>query len=145
MASDERFGRSFGIAVVVLLALFGVSTLWSQTATGRIVGTVSDPSGAVIPDAMITVTNVETRVTYDTVTNGQGAYQAPLLSIGMYTVTADMPGFQKAATKPEKLEINQSLRVDIKMAVGNRTEEIVVEEGITRVETITPTLACPSR
>src|SRR6266571_2478074 len=140
MASDERFGWSFGIAVVVLFALFGVSTLWSQTATGRIVGTVSDPSGAVIPGAMITVTNVETRITYDTMTNEQGAYQAPLLSIGMYTVTADMPGFQKAATKPEKLEINQSLRVDIKMAVGARTEEVVVEEGISRVETISPTL-----
>src|SRR5207249_5139555 len=120
--------------------IFPVSALWSQTTTGRIVGTVTDQTGAVIPGAPISVTNVETRVNYEALTNEQGAYQAPLLPIGMYTVAAAVPGFQKAVTKPEKLEINQSLRVDIKLAVGARTEEIVVEEGITHVETISPTL-----
>src|SRR5262249_20713629 len=80
------------------------------------------------------------QVAVEVVTNEQGAYQATLLPIGTYTVTANMPGFQKAVTKPEKLEINQSLRVDIRLVVGARTDEVVVQEGITRVETITPTL-----
>ena len=140
MIRFERFGRSFGIMFVLLFCLSGAAALWAQTATGRIVGTVTDPTGALIPGASITVTNVDTQVAYETLTNERGAYQAPLLSIGMYTVTANMPGFQKAVTKPEKLEINQSLRVDIQMVVGARTEEIIVEEGITHVETITPTL-----
>jgi outer membrane receptor protein involved in Fe transport len=124
-------------ASIFVLCLFSVSALWSQTATGRIVGTVSDPTGALIPGASITVTNVNTQVTNDTITNEQGSYQAPLLPIGTYTVTANMPGFQKAVTKPEKLEINQSLRIDIKMVVGERTESVLVEEGITHVETAT--------
>jgi hypothetical protein len=127
-------------AVVAVVCLFAVSALLAQTSTGRIVGTVTDPTGAVIPGASITVTNVNTQVTYQMLTNEQGAYQAPLLPIGNYTVSGEMPGFQKAVTKPEKLEINQSLRVDIKMSVGARTDEVVVEEGISHVETITPTL-----
>src|SRR5439155_1254318 len=140
MNAFEPSGRFFGITLVAALCLLSVSALWSQTGTGRIVGTVTDPTGAVIPGASITVTNADTRINYEALTNEQGAYQAPLLPIGTYTVAADVPGFQKAVTKPEKLEINQSLRVDIKLAVGARTEEIVVEEGITHVETISPTL-----
>src|SRR5438045_1372963 len=82
----------------VFVVLFSATAAWSQTATGRIVGTVSDPTGALIPGASVTVTNVNTQVTVETITNEQGAYQAPLLPIGTYTVTADMPGFQKAVT-----------------------------------------------
>src|SRR5262249_21547917 len=127
-------------ASIFVLCLFSVSALWSQTATGRIVGTVTDPTGAVIPGVSVTVTNTQTQASYEAITNEQGVYQAPLLPIGMYTVTAELPGFQKAVTKPERLEINQSLRIDIQMTVGNRTDEVVVEEAATHVETITPTL-----
>jgi hypothetical protein len=126
--------------MVFVFCIPSTATLLAQTATSRIVGTVTDPTGAVIPGATITATNVDTMVTYTAVTDERGAYQVLLLPIGMYTVTADQPGFQKAATKPEKLEINQSLRVDIRMMVGARTEEVVVETGISHVETITPTL-----
>jgi hypothetical protein len=126
--------------MLFVFSLLAASPALAQTATGRIIGTVTDPSGAVIPGATITATNVDTMVTYNAVTNEQGAYQVPLLPIGTYTVTAELPGFQRAVTKPEKLEINQSLRADIRMVVGQRTEEVVVEEGISHVETITPTL-----
>jgi hypothetical protein len=138
-----RFGKnrkSAGIAAVILTCLFAALPLSAQTATGSIVGTVTDPSSAVLPGVSITVTNVDTQVTYQVITNEQGFYQALLLPIGYYTVTGELPGFQKALTKPEKLEINQSLRIDIKLAVGNRTDEVLVEAGISHVETITPTL-----
>src|SRR5438128_6452759 len=134
-----RFMRASEIAFV-LVCVLGISVAWSQTATGRIIGTVTDPTGAVIPGAPITVTNVGTQTAYSALTNEQGFYQVLLLPIGMYQVSAEMQGFQKAVTKPEKLEINQSLRVDLKMAVGARTDEIVVEEGISHVEAITPPL-----
>jgi len=123
----QRVGRLFrAIIVLFVISVGSLPAVWArQTATGRIVGTVTDPTGAVIPGVTITVTNVDTMVTYTAVTNEQGAYQAPLLSIGMYTLAADQPGFQRAVTKPEKLEINQSLRVDIRMAVGARTDEMI--------------------
>ena len=130
----------FTCVACIVVSFFSVSSLWSQTATGRIVGTVSDPTGAVIPGASISVTNVNTQVTYETMTNEQGFYQALLLPIGAYTVTANMAGFQKALTNPEKLEINQSLRVDIRMVVGARSEAVVVEESVTRVETLSTML-----
>src|SRR5438876_1130803 len=98
--SVRTFGRSI---FAILLISFSA---WAQTATGRIVGTVSDPSGAVIPGVTITATNVDTTVTYESLTNEQGTYQVPLLPIGTYTLTAELPGFQKAVTKPEKVEIN---------------------------------------
>lgn len=140
MVRSGRDGQSVGIAIVVLACLSAVSSLLGQTATGRIIGTVTDPTGAVIPGITITVTNVETQVTTQTVTDERGYYQVLLLPIGSYTVTAELPGFQKAVTKADKLEINQSLRADIKMMVGNRTEEVLVEEGISHVDTVTPTL-----
>src|SRR5262245_786415 len=94
------------IMVVISVGLFALS-LFGQTATGRIVGSVSDPSGALIPGASIVVSNVDTKVEYSTLTNEQGLFQVPLLPIGTYTVAAEMAGFQKAVTKSEKLEINQ--------------------------------------
>src|SRR5437667_6442696 len=136
----NRTARSVVTRFVFAFLIGYLSALWAQTATGRIVGTLTDQTGAIIPGATITATNMDTMVTYTALTNEQGAYQIPLLPIGMYTVTGEQPGFQKAVTKPEKLEINQSLGVDIRMTVGGITEQVLVEEGISHVETITPTL-----
>src|SRR5437773_10575134 len=90
--------RSFALTLILIGCLAAVPAAWSQTATGRIVGTITDPTSAVIPGVSITVTNVDTNVTYQGITNEQGAYQIPLLPIGNYTVTAELAGFQKAAT-----------------------------------------------
>ena len=100
MVRIEKFASC---TVVVLIALFAFS-LFGQTATGRIVGSVSDPTGALIPGASILVTNVDTKVEYQTLTNEQGLFQAPLLQIGMYTVAAEMTGFQKAVRSPRNLK-----------------------------------------
>src|SRR5262249_23777413 len=120
---------------------FCVVVFGRKTATGRILGTVTDQTGAVIPGASIAATNVDTKVVYQTVTNEAGLYQVPLLPIGTYTVSAEIPGFQKVVSKSEKLEINQSLRVDIRLTVSNRSEEVTIDDNaITRVETTTATL-----
>ena len=74
-------------AVVVLAALS--VPLAAQDAYGRVVGTVSDPQGAVISGAKITVTNTDTGVKSTTVTDSTGAYQVLRLPIGMYQVTAE--------------------------------------------------------
>src|SRR5262245_9962395 len=134
-----RLERSLHLLIIVVCAsLFFASTLCGQTATGRIVGTVSDPSGALISGVLITVTTADTTLQYQVRTNELGLYQVPILPVGMYIVTADAPGFQKAKTDPEKLEINQSLRIDIKMAIGRGSDEVTVKEGITRIETTGP-------
>jgi len=114
--------------------------LAAQDATGRVIGVVTDPTGSVVPKAKVTVTNVETRVSRDAVTDGDGAYQILLVPIGAYTVSVEAQGFRKTVTSPQRLEINQSLKVDVSLEVGATTETVQVESSASRVETVNATL-----
>lgn len=73
--------------------LFGY--LWGQTNTGSITGIVQDPDGAVIPNAKVSIKEITTNATLNTVTTGAGSYTAPSLSIGVYEVTVTAPGFKR--------------------------------------------------
>src|SRR5260370_35255507 len=92
-----NFARSFSrqcFILLVVLALLGLP-LVAQDATGRIIGVVTDPSGGVITNAKVTVTNVATGISNTTTTGSDGAYQVLLRPIGSYQVTAEVPGFRK--------------------------------------------------
>jgi outer membrane receptor protein involved in Fe transport len=130
----------FIAAVALCLALCLPSLLLAQEATGRIVGQIMDPQGAVVPGVRITITNVATRIASQTVSDKDGLYQAPHLPIGSYTVTAEGQGFQKLVTVPYTLEINQTLRVDLKLQVGTTKEIVEVTGDTAQVETYNATL-----
>ena len=123
-----------------MLAASLQTNAWAQDATGRIIGTISDPSGAVIPGAKITVTNTATDLNRSTVSAEDGSYEVLLLPIGMYKVSVEAQGFRKSVTNPQQLDINQSLRVPVKLEVGATSETVQVEAQGTRVETANPTL-----
>jgi hypothetical protein len=129
--------HSFLIAAILSTFYYLVP---AQDATGRIVGTVTDRSGAVIAGAHVVVTNVATHVARETVADSSGFYQILALPIGNYTVAVDHKGFNPVTTKASKLEINQSLKVDIKLEVGTKTEIVTVDSTATTVETINPTM-----
>src|SRR5579863_8033714 len=139
----QNFVRSFcQYSVHILLAalvLFNLP-LMAQEASGRIIGVVTDPSGSVIPKARVTVTNVETGVSTETVTREDGSYQVLLLPVGTYRITAEAQGFRRTVTTPEKLEINQSLKIDARLEVGTTTETVQVEAIASGVETVVATL-----
>ena len=81
----------------LLAALFALM-VWSSQAQdirGMISGTVTDPGGAIVPGATVTVTNTETNVSTPLTTNASGFYEAPLLPGGQYQVTVEAPGFKK--------------------------------------------------
>jgi len=101
----------------------------AQDATGRILGTVYDPQGAVIPAVKVTVTNTATQESRSAVTNKEGTFQLLALPIGIYKVTAEHAGFRTVVSQEQKLQINQSLRIDFKMEVGaeNQTIEVGAE------------------
>ena len=125
----------------LLAAMIGsASLLQAQDATGRVVGTVTDRSSAVIPGAHVVVTNAATHVSRETVTDSSGFYQVLALPIGNYTVSVDHKGFNPVTTNSSKLEINQSLKIDIKLEVGTKTETVTVESTANTVETINPTM-----
>jgi hypothetical protein len=125
---------------VVAFLLLAQNSAWAQTASARIVGTITDPNGAGVPSAKVTVVNVATQVHYDTTTNSEGYFQAVDLPIGGYNVTIEASGFRKVTYENQVLQINQVLRVDTKLEIGSVLEVIEVKEQATIVETVNPTL-----
>ena len=124
----------------ILLALLSVVCGYAQNANGRVTGVITDPQGAVIPGAKVSVTNVATNDTRQTTSGSDGTYQVLNLPIGKYSVTAEHEGFTKVITDPHPLEINQTLRVDIPMALGKTSETVVVESEGLNVETVNSTI-----
>src|SRR5215469_7409329 len=78
--------RIFAIAAVALLVLACGGAVWSQTVQGVITGTITDPTGAVVPNATVTITNVGTNISQSTTTGGDGSYRFPLVPPGTYVV-----------------------------------------------------------
>jgi len=123
--------RAFTLGAI----LFSASLL-GQDATGKITGIVTDPSGAVVANAVVTVTNLGTNVAKQTLSDASGFYQVPLLPIGRYKVTATAAGFEKVTMVPQNaLEINQTMRVDIQLPVGKLSDTVTVESEANLVET----------
>lgn len=122
------------------LCLLTAAAAMAQDATGRVAGTVTDPSGAVIVGAKVTVTDVATQVTRNTVTGNDGSYQVLQVPIGSYTVTVEAPGFRRLVTTPAVLRINETLRIDVKLEVGATSDVVRVEADAAGVETVNATL-----
>lgn len=109
----------------------------AQVASGSIVGAVRDASGAVLADANVTVRNTETGIARQVKTNSQGNYAVTLLQPGAYTVTVEREGFKKAVQPAFKLDVNQTTRVDITLAVGSVSQTVEVSAAEPLVESQT--------
>jgi len=125
----------FSISLAFLVALFLPVTLQAQDATGTVAGIISDPSGAVIPQAKVTVINVGTQISKVATTDANGFYQVQHLPIGNYRVTVELTGFSKTDSSPAALDINQTLRVDLKLQVGQVSDVVNVDSQASTVET----------
>ena len=101
------------------------------------VGTVTDPSGSVIANVKITITNAETGLTHTITTNESGQYVVPDLRIGHYNVKAEATGFKVAERKGILLQVGDRVRLDFQMQVGAASETITVEATPIRVQTDT--------
>jgi hypothetical protein len=129
-------GRHLHLAslLIAFVALFAASAL-AQEAT--IVGTVSDPSGAVIANATVTATNTDTGVVRTITTNDAGQYVLPDVHIGHYNVKAEVPNLKTAEQKGIVLQVGDRTRVDFAMQVGATTESVTVEAAVVHVQTET--------
>jgi len=105
----------------------------AQEAT--IVGTVTDASGAVVPNVAITLTNTEIGVVRTSVTNGDGQYVAPGLAIGQWNVTAKATGFGVEEKNGVVLNVNDRTRVDFVVKLGTSQEKVEVEANVVAVQT----------
>lgn len=128
------------IAVSILFLVAMVASTSAQDATGRIVGSVTDQSGAAVLDVKVTVRNVATDIIQNTTTDKDGFFQVLALPIGTYIVTFEREGFRKQVFERQTLQINQSLRLDPKLDIGPQTEVVEVREQAANVETVNQTV-----
>ena len=131
------------IILVFASVFFALSiTAWcQQQESAAIVGTVTDSSGAVIPNAKVTVSNIDKGITRELTSNSAGAYSAPSIPIGNYTVTAEAPGFQKLTRSGITLQVGQAQRVDMQLTVGQVTQEVSVVGNLVQVQTENATIS----
>jgi hypothetical protein len=115
-----------------VLLLSSPSLLAAQEAT--IVGTVTDPTGNIIPGITITVTNVQTGAIRTLLTNDVGQYVGPGLPIGKYDLKAEASAFAVKESKGVVLNVNDRVRVDFQMKIGTKTETVVVESNALAVQ-----------
>ena len=123
------------LACIVLL--FGLALLpaAAQQTTGSIVGDVLDQSGAVVNTAKVKATNVNTGFTRTAAVNGYGQFRIDYLPIGKYTVQADAPSFERYVQQNLALNVDQTLSLDIKLAIGAQTDTVTVTEAPPQVNT----------
>jgi hypothetical protein len=119
----------------LLVALSVSAWLAAQVDTATLVGTVHDVSGAVVPGATVTVTEVETNLSTSTKTDREGNYVVTPLKIGKYAVTAEASGFKKQTHANIVLNVQDRLRIDFDLQVGAVTETVNVSEVAPLVQT----------
>ena len=115
------------LLVSIQWAVFHPQPIGAQITTGTIVGTVTDTTGAVIPGITITVRNINTGLTRSLLSDDFGDYSTTLLPLGVYEVTAELPGFKQTQISGILVKVDQRQRIDIIMEIGEQTESILVE------------------
>lgn len=123
------------IPVACLLLLIFVGTASAQEAT--IVGTVIDPSGAMVPGAPVTITNVETGQVRTITSEQNGQFVVPQLRIGHYVVRVEAPGFKALEKRDILLQVGDTVRVDLTLELGPTAESVKVEANPIAVQSDT--------
>jgi hypothetical protein len=120
--------------ILMLLCLSAVCSL-AQVGTGSIRGAVTDPSGAVIPSASISVKNVQTGVSLNLTTDVSGRYIAPTLPVGSYEIQVQAQGFATEVRQSIVLAVGEQRDVNFTLAVGQMAQQIAVQENAAAVDT----------
>jgi hypothetical protein len=128
------------VVLALLFSLLSALRLEAQFSRGAIVGTVRDPAGAAVPQASVHVTNEATNVTFRTFSEPTGDFYAPSLISGVYRVEVEKEGFKKFTASAIRVEVNQTVRVDITLELGPVTERIEVAGVVSQLQTDSATL-----
>jgi hypothetical protein len=135
MGFSDRWRR---VSLVLLLALAGPGLTLAQTTLGRVVGTVLDTSGAVLPGATVTLTNQQTNQSQTTVSNEVGAFVFPQVPVGTYKVDLSLAGFKGRTYTDVVVNVGQEYSLTTRLELGTLEETVTVEAGSSLVKTTTP-------
>jgi Carboxypeptidase regulatory-like domain len=129
-----------GLAVFFLFACLASPTAVRAQATATINGTVRDSTGAVIPDATVTLHSAETNLDRNIVTNNVGAYLLPQIHPGEYSLKVSKNGFKTEVKKSIRLDVNQTATIDVVLSAGSTQETVEVQATAATLETSTSEL-----
>ena len=137
-----RFGAisAFGLALCFCITLIFSPPLSAQTTYGSIAGTVTDPSGAAITDAQVTVTNVATAEKRVEPTGADGLYSIVNLLPGRYRIDVEKAGFKRTTRSDVIVDVGQSIRIDLTMQVGDVTQTVEVTGETPQLQSETSSL-----
>ncbi|MGC8759160.1 MAG: TonB-dependent receptor domain-containing protein [Bryobacteraceae bacterium] len=127
------------LRALLIVALLAVAVLWlsGQEFRATINGTVTDPTGAVVPGVTVEIRNLATNALITTQTNESGIYVAPFIPPGRYTVSASREGFKRAVREDVEVRVGDRLRIDFQLELGGVTERVVVSASAELLETST--------
>lgn len=123
--------------VSFLVCCLIAAPLWGQTNSGSIQGTITDPSGAVLAGANVTVRNLDTGLAISTVSTDAGLYSVPNLPPGRYSVSVDAPSLKKYTQEGVTVLTGTAVSLDIQMQLGAVTENITVSADASQLDTAT--------
>ena len=135
--ADKAIRKYLTICLALLAVLMALAPVaWGQD-NATITGLVADASGAVIPNASITLTNTATNQSRATVSNSTGAYRFPNLGVGTYTLVVTAPAFQKYSKTGIVVNVAQTVEAEVVLTVGSQAQTITVAADALQVQTQT--------
>ena len=123
------------ICAAVFLTLGGAATAFGQAVTGSLLGTVTDMSGAVVPNAKVTITEINTAISRNMQTNESGNYMFPALEPGVYRVSVEQGGFRTAVKDRVTVLVNTSIRADLVLQPGAVSESVTITAEVPILQT----------
>ena len=140
-ALRRLFSGSHRVALPLAVFLLGASLVSAQTATGRISGTVLDPTGAAVQDALITIRSESSGASFSALTSSAGGFTAIDLPAGYYAVEVEVPGFRRHLVQSIKVDVaTEASLPPIRLEIGEITSVVEVEGGVSQVQTTTAEL-----
>ena len=130
----------FGMWTILLTTLLTLPMLAQTGATGGMQGTVTDQSGAVLPDAAVSITDIATNTTSKTTTNNGGHFVFANVTPSTYNLKITKQGFETALVQGQSVAVGQTLTEDVKLTIGSVAQEITVETTGTELQTLNATV-----
>jgi len=127
--------KAFFCLLGLFFFVFSTCEGWAQT-TGTIRGSVTDPSGALVPGASVTAAQSDTHVTRTVTTNDSGDYEFPALPVGRYTVSVQAPGFKLARHTEIDVRLGHVTAVDVKLELGPVAQVVSAEAAAPLIEIV---------
>src|ERR1700751_3339748 len=140
MISVRMRSRMTMCVLSTTLAVVCFSSVFGQGNFGRVFGTITDATGAVLPGAQISIIDKDRGLARSLVSDEVGLYNAPTLIPGTYTVRVELPGFRTLDRENVVVEVGQQTRVDVSIQPAQQTETVTVNEAIPLVDTTGATL-----